>query len=205
MKKAKNNRKHSNPAKRWKRLVLAAQAGNKLAIKILCKAFLPLIKKEAHRPAIIQVLGEDAKNTAWMLFLDFIMNYHDQKFLVLPGVIKKYLHYELIHIAYPRTKNSVEAALWLDETDKEGQPLHHIASDELVDNHINDSKSIQNLLKHLTPKQREVIEATILGSQTLDEYRLQHGLTFTTVYLHQQRGLKRLKKVIMKSKENAIF
>ena len=98
MKKAKKNRKRSNPAKLWKRLVLAAQAGNKLAIKILCKAFEPLIKKEAHRPAIIQVLGEDAKNTAWMLFLDFIMNYHDQKLtlafwprLDLPFVDKDYL------------------------------------------------------------------------------------------------------------------
>ena len=205
MKTKKCSRKRSNPAKLWKRLVLAAQAGNKLAIKILCKAFKPLIKKEARNPFIFQVLGEDAENTAWVLFLDFVMNYKDKKFLVLPGVIKKYLHYELMHVAYPRSKNSVVAALWLDETDQDGQPLHDIANNELVDNHVNDQNHIQNLLKHLTPKQRDVIEATILGYQTLDEYRLQKGLTFTTVYLHQQRGLKKLKKIIMKSKMNINF
>ena len=53
-------------------------------------------------------------------------------------------------------------------------------------------------------QEQDTIEVS-LRPQTLDEYRLQHGLIFTTVYLHQQRGLKRLKKVIMKSKENAIF
>ena len=106
------------------------------------------------------------------------------------------MHYELLHLVYPRTITSVDAALFLDETDADGHPLHDIANDELVDKQFSDDNYLKKLLKHLTKKQRDVIEATILGSQTLDEYRLQRGLSFTTVYLHQQRGLKRLRKAL---------
>ena len=191
--------KHFHNAAELKELIQAAQNNEQGAIDALCEAFRPLIIQEAHCSYVAQALGEEAENTAWMLFLEFIMSYKGQKYLVLPGLIKKHLHYELLHLVYPRTITSVNAALFLDETDADGHPLHDIANDELVDNQFSDDNYLNQLLKHLTKKQRDVIEATILGSQTLDEYRLQRGLSFTTVYLHQQRGLKRLRKILKKS------
>ena len=189
---------HFNSAAELKELVLAAQQGQQQAIDKLCGAFKPLIMQEAHHSYVAQALGEEAENTAWMLFLEFIMNYKGKKYLVLPGLVKQYLHYELLHLVYPRTITSVNAALILDETDADGHPLHEIPRDELIDNQFHDVKYINQLLKHLTAKQREVIEATIIGFQTLEEYSSKKGLSFTTVYLHQQRGLKKLRKVLQK-------
>ena len=188
--------KHFHNADELKELIQAAQKGEQGAIYALCEAFRPLIIQEAHCSYVVQALGEEAENTAWMLFLEIIMSYKDKKYMVLPGLIKKNLHFELMHLVYPRTITSVDAALFLDETDADGHPLHDIANDQLVDNQFSDTNYLNQLLKHLTKKQRDVIEATILGSQTLDDYRLQRGLSFTTVYLHQQRGLQRLRKAL---------
>ena len=189
---------HFNSAAELKELVLAAQLGQQHAIDKLCGAFKPLIMQEAHHSYVAQALGEEAENTAWMLFLEFIMNYKGKKYLVLPGLVKVHLHYSLLHKIYPEQKTEVDAYLLLDQTDTEGRPLFDIASDELVDSRLTDQKMIHNLLKHLTAKQREVIEATILDCQSLDEYSRKKGLSFTTVYLHQQRGLKKLRKVLQK-------
>ena len=190
---------HFNSAAELKELVLAAQLGQQQAIDKLCGAFKPLIMQELHHSYVAQALGEEAENTAWMLFLEFIMNYKGKKYLVLPGLVKVHLHYSLLHKVYPDEKVEVDAYLWLDQTDEEGRPLFDIASDELVDSQLTDDNMVKNMLKHLTAKQKEVIEATILGCKTLDEYSRIKGLSFTTVYLHQQRGLKRLRKVLKKS------
>ena len=163
-------KKHFESAAALKALVLAAQNGQQQSIDELCAAFRPLIMQEARK-----------------------------NFLALPGLIKVHLHYSLLHKVYPDEKVEVDAYLWLDQTDEEGRPLFDIASDELVDSQLTDDNMVKNMLKHLTAKQKEVIEATILGCKTLDEYSRIKGLSFTTVYLHQQRGLKRLRKVLKKS------
>ena len=192
-------KKHFESAAALKALVLAAQNGQQQSIDELCAAFRPLIMQEARYSYVKQALGEEAENTAWMLFLEFIMSYKGKNFLALPGLIKVHLHYSLLHKVYPDEKVEVDAYLWLDQTDEEGRPLFDIASDELVDSQLTDDNMVKNMLKHLTAKQKEVIEATILGCKTLDEYSRIKGLSFTTVYLYQQRGLKRLRKVLKKS------
>lgn len=196
MHKETKRKNYFQSAAQLKELVLAAQKGQQAAIDVLCQAFKPLIMKEAHYSYVAQALGEEAENTAWMLFLEFIMSYKGKKYLVLPGLIKVHLHYSLLHKVYPEEKTEVDACLLLDQTDAEGRPLYDIASEELVDSHLTDHKMLHNLLKNLTAKQRDVIEATILGCQTLEEYSRKRGLSFTTVYLHQQRGLKRLRKAL---------
>lgn len=197
MKTKKCSRKRSNPAKLWKRLVLAAQAGNKLAIKILCKAFKPLIKKEARNPFIFQVLGEDAENTAWVLFLDFVMNYKDKKFLVLPGVIKKYLHYSLLHKAFPETKISVDVKLVEDATMLVSAKA---AAQNPIADTVCDKAYIDELLASLTEKQKDIILHTIIKDKSLEEYRLQHNISFKVAYARQKAALLKLKQVLEKHK-----
>ncbi len=60
--------------KELKELILAAQAADEKAIESLCETFKPLILKESHYPSIFDILGEDAVNTAWVIFLQFIKN-----------------------------------------------------------------------------------------------------------------------------------
>ncbi|WP_443682030.1 helix-turn-helix domain-containing protein, partial [Phascolarctobacterium succinatutens] len=56
----------------FKELVHSAQKGDREAINVLCAAFKPLIYKEAYRYEVREALGEDAVNTAWLIFLEQI-------------------------------------------------------------------------------------------------------------------------------------
>lgn len=53
-------------------LVCRAQNDEQVAIDELCQIFKPLIYSEAKRQTVYNVLGEDAVNTAWTIFLNFI-------------------------------------------------------------------------------------------------------------------------------------
>ena len=194
MKKAKNNRKHSNPAKLWKRLVLAAQAGNKLAIKILCKAFKPLIMKEAYRICVLQILGEDAENTAWEIFLEFIQKYKGKNYRQLPGLIQLTLHYVLLHKAYPETKISVDEELVEDIS------MLNTVAQNTVSDAVCGKEYIDQLLAVLTEKQKDIILDTIIKDKSLEEYRLQHNISFKVAYARQKAALLKLKQVLEKHK-----
>ena len=101
-------KKHFESAAALKALVLAAQNGQQQSIDELCAAFRPLIMQEARYSYVKQALGEEAENTAWMLFLEFIMSYKGKNFLALPGLIKVHLHYSLLHKVYPDEKVEVD-------------------------------------------------------------------------------------------------
>lgn len=85
-----------------KELVLAAQAFDAKAIEALCNAFKPLVLRESYWPSIIDRLGEDAVSIAWVIFLELIKKYDDDDFEHLPGLIRSYLHFELVHAATNR-------------------------------------------------------------------------------------------------------
>lgn len=93
-----------------KELVLAAQAFDDKAIEALCEAFKPLVLRESHWPSIIDRLGEDAVSIAWVIFLELIKRYDDDDFKHLPGLIRSYLHFELVHAATDRNTYNDELA-----------------------------------------------------------------------------------------------
>lgn len=80
-----------------KNLVEAAQKGSREAIDRLCHDFAPLIYKEARRTNVQGALGEDAVNTAWVIFLEFIQKYKGSNYRLLPGLVQKHVHYGLLH------------------------------------------------------------------------------------------------------------
>ena len=73
-----------------------AQAYEQEAIDKLCEHFKPLVYKEAYRLTVYNALGEDAVNTAWLIFLRFIHRYQGNAYNHLPGLIKYHLHYGLL-------------------------------------------------------------------------------------------------------------
>ncbi|MGM9582989.1 MAG: hypothetical protein ACI3WU_04655 [Phascolarctobacterium sp.] len=179
-----------------KNLVKAAQCFDQRAIDRLCEAFRPLIIREAHRSYVVGNLGTDAENTAWELFLEFIQRYQGNNFRLLPGLMQKHLYFELLHKVYPEKPTSVQADLVLDETDADGKrridiPYNSESFDKLLS-----SSYLKALLQALTEKQRDIILATVIGDQSLDEYRLQYGISFKVAYLRQQTALAKLKAVI---------
>lgn len=68
----------------FKELVHSAQKGDREAINVLCTAFKPLIYKEAYRYEVREALGEDAVNTAWLIFLEQIKKYDGRDFGICP-------------------------------------------------------------------------------------------------------------------------
>ena len=77
----------------FKELVHSAQKGDREAINVLCTAFKPLIYKEAYRYEVREALGEDAVNTAWLIFLEQIKKYDGRDFGHLPGLLQYHIHY----------------------------------------------------------------------------------------------------------------
>ena len=193
MKTVKNNN-HRFSAKELKEIVLAAQKGDQIAINTLCKAFEPLIKKEARRSYILQELGEDAVNTAWVIFLSFIQNYNKTSYLKLPGLLKMTLRYELFHKAF--RKNSVTGCASLDTIEETCTKNIAISDDKLFVESIENKSLISYLLSKLTDKQKEVIEAIYIQDISLNEYRLQKGISFKVAYMHKQAALKKMFKIL---------
>ncbi len=80
------------------KLVPLARQGDALAITALCNAFTPLIMHLSHRSVVYKVFGEDAENTVWVLFLEFICNYEGENYRHLPGLVRKFLIFKLVRM-----------------------------------------------------------------------------------------------------------
>ncbi len=85
-------------------LVTGARAGCRSSLERLCLAFRPLILKESRRESVYRALGEDATSIAWTVFLTFIRRYNGCDYVHLPGLIRCYLRYELLHAMQRRGK-----------------------------------------------------------------------------------------------------
>lgn len=182
---------HSLSAARLKELVLAAQKGEQWAIDALCEAFRPLIMQEAHYSYVAQSLGEEAENTAWVYFLEFIMSYKDDCYQLLPGLIKLKLHFALMQKIY-RQKH-ITTQLILDTTDEDGKRLKEPSSEDHNLEKIHLHAGLEYALSRLTAKQRNIIDATVLGEMSLSSYGQKHNMSYTGAYLLQKRALSILK------------
>ena len=183
---------HSLSAARLKELVLAAQKGEQWAIDALCEAFRPLIMQEAHYSYVAQSLGEEAENTAWVYFLEFIMSYKDDCYQLLPGLIKMKLRFAFMQKIY--RKKYVATQFLLDATNEDGRRLYEPSMEDKNIEKILFNVGITYALKRLTAKQRHIVEATVMGEMSLTDYSQKHGLSYTAAYLLQKRALSILKK-----------
>lgn len=87
-----NTQLHSQ-ALSWSTLVKLAQEGDTQALLTLCRQFEPLIDYISRKKVFYDLLGrEDAKSTAALAFIDFVLHYpgkiDDRR---LPGLLKRRL------------------------------------------------------------------------------------------------------------------
>lgn len=176
----------------FKELVHSAQKGDREAINVLCTAFKPLIYKEAYRYEVREALGEDAVNTAWLIFLEQIKKYDGRDFGHLPGLLQYHVHYGLLH-KFTRGK-SVKDCYYLD-AEEEGEETQ---IDEKFDAiaQMEDNQAMQLAFKRLTDKQRNIINAMQEPDMTIKKYSEEHKISYKTAYLHLHRGLDNLKRMI---------
>ena len=176
----------------FKELVHSAQKGDREAINVLCTAFKPLIYKEAYRYEVREALGEDAVNTAWLIFLEQIKKYDGRDFGHLPGLLQYYVHYGLLH-KFTRGK-SVKDCYYLD-AEEEGEETQIAEKFDAIAQ-MEDNQAMQLAFKRLTDKQRNIINAMQEPDMTIKKYSEEHKISYKTAYLHLHRGLDNLKRMI---------
>ena len=176
----------------FKELVHSAQNGDREAINTLCNAFKPLIYKEAYRYEVREALGEDAVNTAWLIFLEQIKKYEGRDFGHLPGLLQYHVHYGLLHKA-TRGK-SVKDCYYLD-AEEEGDGMQIAEKFDAIAQ-LEDNQAMQLAFKRLTDKQRNIIKAMQEPDMTIKKYSEEHKISYKTAYLHLHRGLNNLKRMI---------
>ena len=176
----------------FKELVHSAQKGDREAINVLCTAFKPLIYKEAYRYEVREALGEDAVNTAWLIFLEQIKKYDGRDFGHLPGLLQYYIHYGLLH-KFTRGK-SVKDCYYLD-AEEEGEETQIAEKFDAIAQ-MEDNQAMQLAFKRLTDKQRNIINAMQEPDMTIKKYSEEHKISYKTAYLHLHRGLDNLKRMI---------
>ena len=176
----------------FKELVHSAQKGDREAINTLCNAFKPLIYKEAYRYEVREALGEDAINTAWLIFLEQIKKYEGRDFGHLPGLLQYHVHYGLLH-KFTRGK-SVKDCYYLD-AEEEGDGMQIAEKFDAIAQ-MEDNQAMQFAFKRLTDKQRNIINAMQEPDMTIKKYSEDHKISYKTAYLHLHRGLNNLKRMI---------
>lgn len=176
----------------FKELVHSAQKGDREAINVLCTAFKPLIYKEAYRYEVREALGEDAVNTAWLIFLEQIKKYDGRDFGHLPGLLQYHVHYGLLH-KFTRGK-SVKDCYYLD-AEEEGEAMQIAEKFDAIAQ-MEDNQAMQLAFKRLTDKQRNIINAMQEPDMTIKKYSEEHKISYKTAYLHLHRGLDNLKRMI---------
>ena len=174
----------------FKELVHSAQKGDREAINVLCTAFKPLIYKETYRYEVREALGEDAINTAWLIFLEQIKKYKDRDFGHLPGLLQYHVHYGLLH-KFTRGK-SVKDCYYLD-AEEEGDEL------QIADkNNVFEQTEVNQLFSaaRLSKEQTDAVNELVLNELDHRLFCKKYACSSKTAFKHRANGLKKLKSLL---------
>ena len=174
----------------FKELVHSAQKGDREAINVLCTAFNPLIYKEAYRYEVREALGEDAINTAWLIFLEQIKKYKDRDFGHLPGLLQYHIHYGLLH-KFTREK-SVKDCYYLD-AEEEGEETQIADKEDVFDRmEVNQLFSAARLSK----EQTNAVNELVLNDLDHRVFCKKYACSSKTAFKHRANGLQKLKLLL---------
>ena len=174
----------------FKELVHSAQKGDREAINTLCNAFKPLIYKEAYRYEVREALGEDAINTAWLIFLEQIKKYEGRDFGHLPGLLQYYIHYGLLH-KFTRGK-SVKDCYYLD-AEEEGEETQIADKEDVFDRmEVNQLFSAARLSK----EQTNAVNELVLNDLDHRLFCKKYACSSKTAFKHRANGLQKLKLLL---------
>lgn len=178
-------------AQELQNLVAAAQKGDRQAIDSLCAAFEPLVVKEAHASYIQEALGEDALNTAWLIFLNFMQNYKRNNFRQLPGLIKTILYHKLLWAARHRLNGMNICSL--ETVTENALPLTSTTCEiEAATFKI----ALPKLMAQLSPLQQRAVQALVLERMSIADYCLRYECSSKTAYKHRKKALEKLKTLL---------
>ena len=174
----------------FKELVHSAQKGDREAINVLCIAFKPLIYKETYRYEVREALGEDAVNTAWLIFLEQIKKYDGRDFGHLPGLLQYHIHYGLLH-KVTRGK-SVKDCYYID-AEEEGDGMQIADKDNVFERtEVNQLF----LAAKLSKEQTDAVNELVLNELDHRLFCKKYACSSKTAFKHRANGLKKLKSLL---------
>ena len=177
----------------FKELVHSAQNGDREAINTLCNAFKPLIYKEAYRYEVREALGEDAVNTAWLIFLEQIKKYEGRDFGHLPGLLQYHVHYGLLQKITRR--KSVKDYCCLDaDDDSDTCQIKEVADKE----DVFDRTEVNQLFSaaKLSIEQTNAVNELVLNDIDHRVFCKKYGCSSKTAFKHRANGLQKLKLLL---------
>ena len=172
-----------------KLLLPEAQAGNELAVQRLCNGFAPLIFKLSYRPTVYKVLGDDAENTAWLWFLEFVNSYHGNKYSRFPGLVRRYLIFKFVR--YMQQQGTRWDKEIFSETDDSENPL----SGEEDDNYLRvlNSLALRQEFKRLSPKRQVILQRYFGKGQSQREIAELCHCSVRDVGYHKDMAVKQIR------------
>lgn len=173
------------PPEELQSLITRAQAYEQEAIDKLCTNFKPLINKEAHRLHVQERLGEDAVNTAWVIFLNFIHRYKGTDFDRLPGFIQCHLRYALLHRVQKEGRSSDSTAA--------NEELMEMQTYELLEHSLT-KLAIQEVLERLPTRQKQILSMYYIDKMTLEQIAESFNCNEKTIRRQKLEAIKTFKE-----------
>ena len=166
--------------------VQAYQQGNPHAAERLRQAFAPLVCKLSRRHSVCSVLGEDAENTVWMLFFDFIYKYKDDDFKHLPGLVRRFLIQRLINTLKKEGKRwDIERCL--DDEEAISTPSYKMDLQDVLNN-----LALAQEMDLLPVEQAQLLKDVYHKGYTQEQLACSTNCSTRTIRRHQTKALNAL-------------
>ena len=170
-------------------LIPAAKAGDSISMALLCEKFSPLVYKLSHRQTLFNILGEDAENTLWILFLEALNNFDSTRYDRFPGFVRKHLISRIMNILkhnHYRFKSEQLTSL-----DYECEATQVPSADDL--SFILNDIALKQELELLPIHQSYILKQFYCEHKSMEEISIALGMSQRTVRYHRQAGLKSLR------------
>ena len=170
-------------------LVPAAKAGDSISMSLLCERFSPLVYKLSHRQTLFNILGEDAENTLWILFLEALNNFDSTRYDSFPGFVRKHLISRIMNIL--KHNGYRFQSEQLTSFDYECEATQVPSADDL--SFILNDIAIKQELDLLPNHQSYILKQFYCEHKSMEEISIALGMSQRTVRYHRQAGLKSLR------------
>lgn len=169
------------------KLVRGAQNNIRRDIDTLCEYFTPLVYKESRRETVYRVLGEDAVNIAWEIFLRFILRYNGADFIHLPGLIRYRLHYDLL------TQMQKQGEISENET-HDTEKLNSLQEETDNIERLTLSLALRQACNSLTPLQQSILQQLYVNELPVKQVSKLYRCSKANTTQLRSRCLKLLKQ-----------
>ena len=170
-------------------LIPAAKAGDSISMALLCEKFSPLVYKLSHRQILFNILGEDAENTLWILFLEALNNFDSTRYDSFPGFVRKHLISRIMNLL--KHNGYRFQSEQLTSFDYECEATQVPSADDL--SFILNDIALKQELELLPIHQSYILKQFYCEHKSMEEISIALGMSQRTVRYHRQAGLKSLR------------